>query len=69
MKTHKIKFNSAFKEVSGIGDRFSPTGFCTDMATANFNGLVKIYGEVILEKVKGYEFHFRYSINRKASRT
>ena len=60
-------FNSAFKEVNGIGDRFSPTGFCTDMATANFNGLVKIYYEEILEKVKGCEFHFRNSINRKAS--
>ena len=60
-------FNSAFKEVNGIREIFSPTGFCTDMATANFNGLVKIYGEEVLEKVKGCEFHFRDSINRKAS--
>ena len=37
------------------------------MATANFNGLVKIYREEILEKVKGCGFHFRGSINRKAS--
>ena len=51
-------FDSAFKEVNGIGDRFLPAGFCTDMATANFNGLVKIYEEEILEKVKGCEFHF-----------
>ena len=72
MKTENIEvfwrmFNLAFKEVNGIGDRFSPAGFCTDMATANFNGLVKIYGEEILEKVKGCEFHARDSINRKAS--
>ena len=72
MKTENIEvfwrmFNLAFKEVNGIGDRFSPAGFCTDMATANFNGLVKIYGEEILEKVKGCEFHSRDSINRKAS--
>ena len=51
-------FDSAFKEVIAIGERFSPTGFCTDMVTANFNGIVKIYGEEILEKVKGCEFHF-----------
>lgn len=60
-------FNSAFKEVNDIGERFSPTRFCTDMAKANFNGLVKAYGEEVLEKVKGCEFHFRDSINRKAS--
>ena len=60
-------FNSAFKEVQGIGDRFSPAGFCTDMSTANFNGPLKIYGEKILEKVKRCEFHFRDSINRKVS--
>ena len=58
MKTENIEvfggmFNSAFKEVSGIGDIFSPTGFCTDVATSNLNGLVKIYREDILEKVKG----------------
>ena len=60
-------FNSAFKEVNGIRDKFSPTGFCTDMATVHFNALVKIYGEEILKKVKGCEFHFRDSINRKAT--
>ena len=60
-------FNSAFKVVNGIADRFSPTGFYTDMATANFNGLVKMYVEEILEKVKRCEFHFRDSINGKAS--
>ena len=60
-------FNSAFKEVNGTGDRFSPTGFCTDMATANFNGIVKIYREEILEKVKECEFLFCDLISRKAS--
>ena len=60
-------FNSAFKELNVIGDRFSPTGFCMDMATANFNGVVKIYGEEILEKVKECEFYFCDLISRKAS--
>ena len=73
MKTQKIlKFFGGsliqhLKKVSGIGDIFSPTGFCTDVATSSLNGLVKIYGEDILEKVKGCEFHFRDSINRKTS--
>ena len=71
MKTENIEvfwrlYNSAFKEVNVFWYRFSPAGFCTDMTTANFNTLVKIYGEKILEKVKGCEFHFRDSINRKA---
>jgi len=35
------------------------------MASANMNGLTKMYGEDILEKVKGCEFHFKQSIERK----
>lgn len=38
-------FNSAFKEVSGAGDSFLPTGFFMEMATVNFEGLVKTHGE------------------------
>ena len=38
-------FNSAFKEVSGTGDSFLPTGFFMEMATVNFEGLVKTHGE------------------------
>jgi len=38
------------------------------MASANMNGLTKMYGEDILEKVKGCEFHFKQSIERKVKR-
>lgn len=37
-----------------------------DMASANFIGLVKIYGEDVLLNVKGCEFHFKDSVNKKA---
>ena len=35
------------------------------MASGNFIGLVKIYGEDVLETVKGCEFHYKDSVNRK----
>ena len=59
-------FNNAYREVNSENEKFSPVGWCTDMASANFNGLVQIYGEDVLDRVKGCEFHFRDSVNRKA---
>ena len=35
------------------------------MAGANFNGLIKIYGEDVLNSIKGYEFHYQQSVERK----
>ena len=32
------------------------------MVTANFNGLQRIYGEDVLQKIKGCEFHYRQSV-------
>ena len=59
-------FNKASKEMHGDDEKFFPAGWCTDMASGNFIGLVKIYCEDILGTVKGCEFHFRDSVNRKA---
>jgi len=61
-------FNKAYKDVNEMEERFSPTGWISDMATANFNGLQLIYGEEVLTKIKGCEFHFRQSINRHSSK-
>ena len=36
------------------------------MAGENFNGLVLIYGEGVLKKVKECEFHYNQSIEKKA---
>ena len=60
-------FNKAYKEANDITTKFTPTGWVSDMATANFNGLQMIYGEEVLEKVKGCEFHFNMSLNRRKS--
>ena len=50
----------------GDDEKFFPAGWCNDMASGNFIGWVKIYGEDILETVAGCEFHFRNPVNRKA---
>ena len=50
--------NEAYKKANNTNEKFHPTGWSTDMATSNFNGLERIYGEDILTKIKGCEFHF-----------
>ena len=57
-------FNKAYKKANNANEKFHPTGWSTDMATSNFNGLERIYGEVILAKIKGCEFHFKDSVNK-----
>ena len=57
-------FNKAFKEANKCEEKFTPFGWATDMATANFIGLEQMYGEEIRNKIKGCEFHYRYSVNR-----
>ena len=47
-------------------EKFHPTGWSTDMATSNFNGLETTYGEDILTKIKGCEFNFKDSVNKHA---
>lgn len=58
-------FNDAFKKVNKTEKRFSPSGWVTDMASANFNGLCTIYGEDVLSKIKGCEFHYKQAVERK----
>ena len=58
-------FNNAYKGANLTTEKFNPTGWCSDMAGANFNGLKKIYGEDIVNKIKGCEFHYKESINKK----
>ena len=60
-------FNQAFKEANDCEQKFMPRGWTTDMATANFNGLERIYGEDVRNKIKGCEFHFRASVNKHSS--
>lgn len=46
---------------------FYSAGWCTDIASGNFIGIVKIYGEDIAETVKGCEFYFKDSVNENRS--
>ena len=47
-------FNKAYKEANNeVLEKFLPTVWCTDMASCNFIGLVKIHGEDVLQHIKG----------------
>ena len=59
------QFNDAYRKVNTTEKKFSPCGWVTDMATANFSGLSIVYGGDVLAKVKGCEFHFKQSVERK----
>ena len=59
-------FNEAYKKANNANEKFHPIGWSTDMATSNFNGLERIYGENLLAKIKGSEFHFKDSVNKHA---
>ena len=59
------KFNDGYRKVNTAEKKYSPCGWVTDMATAYFSGLSIVYGEDVLTKVKGCEFHFKQSVERK----
>ena len=62
-------FNKAYKEANNeVTEKFHPSGWCTDMTSCNFIGLVKIYGEDVLQYIKGCEFYFRDSVNQHANK-
>lgn len=62
------EFNNAYKEVNQVDSKFFPIGWVSDMASANFIGLQQIYGEEIMSKIKGCEFHFKQCVNKHASK-
>ena len=35
------------------------------MASANFSGLARVYGEDVLQKIKGCKFHFLQSVEKR----
>ena len=45
---------------------FNPTGWCTDMAGANMNGIERVFGKDALSRIKSWEFHFKESRNKMA---
>ena len=59
------EFNKVYREANATEDKFEPHAWITDMAQANFSGLIKIYGEEVMNKIKGCEFHYRASVDHK----
>ena len=59
------EFNDAYRKVTTTEKIFSLCGWVTDMATANFSVFSIVYGEDVLTKVKGCEFHFKQSVERR----
>ena len=63
-------FNKAYTDANNEVDErnFILQAGCTDTASCNFIGLVKIYGEGVLQYIKGCKFHFRDSLNQYANK-
>ena len=46
-------FNQIVQKYTGNKNyKFNPTGFCTDMAGANFSGITKIFGDEVKSAIK-----------------
>ena len=58
----------AYMEENYTERKFNPISWCTDMATANTNGLSQIYGYGILSRVKGCKFCFRQSVDKHSKK-
>ena len=57
-------FNEALRKTAGDPEgSFKPKGWCTDMASANMNGLKNVFGGEVLNRIKS---HFKENRNIKA---
>ena len=60
-------FNDILRKESGLKDYvFNPRGWITDMAGCNIEGLKRVFGPNVVERVKTCEFHFKQCRNRQA---
>ena len=59
-------FKEGYQEVNGKGSSFEPKGWISDMAGANMEGLRKVFGEEVLSKIKGCEWHYKDGVNKRA---
>ena len=61
-------FNEALNSETGQ-EKFTPIGWCTDMAGANMNGIKKVFGsEAVEQRVKSCEFHYKENRNKMAAK-
>ena len=59
------EFNEAYKVPNKTNAKFQTIGWVTDMALNKFSGFRMIYGEEVLDKIKGCKFHYKQSVNRR----
>ena len=57
-------FNEALTKITQTPVKFSPIGWCTDMAGANLAGISKVFGDSAC--IKTCEFHFKDCRDKKA---
>ena len=61
-------FNEALGKVANDPSiKFSPVGWCSDMAGANLEGITRVYGNVSL--INSCDFHFKDHRNKKSIKT
>ena len=58
-------FNQAYKVANDTEKLFTPTGWCTDMASSNITGIAVVYGNSISDRMNGCEFHYNQSVQRQ----
>ena len=59
------EFNEAYKVPNKTNAKFQTIGWVTDVALNKFSGFRMIYGEEVLDKIKGCKFHYKQSVNRR----
>ena len=53
-------FNKVLQELKNDANyKFNPIGFITDKGGANMNGLLQVFGQQVMHKIKTCQFHFR----------
>ena len=59
------EFNEAYKVPNKTNAKFQTIGWVTDVALNKFSGFRMIFGEEVLDKIKGFKFHYKQSVNRR----
>ena len=56
--------NEMLTEVAGRETFFNPWMFITDEAGANYNGILRVFGQAGVRKSRTCQFHFKQSLQR-----
>ena len=60
-------FNEVLQELKNEANyKFNPIGFSTDEGGASMNGLLQVFGQQVIHKIKTCQFHFRQCLRKSA---